>query len=94
MANQVINENLSQYLNREGVNALVSDIRKYIDQVNPIIMKSNYSSFPPVGIVDKAIYVDKEKQRIYRWDDTSIAYVPISQDITGAVLNGGNVNEE
>ncbi|HAU83998.1 MAG TPA: hypothetical protein DCW90_00250 [Lachnospiraceae bacterium] len=93
MADQT-NNDLSQYLNREGVDALVSDIRKYIDQECPIIMKPNYSSFPSVGVVDKAIYVDKEKQRIYRWDDTSIAYVPITQDITGAVLNGGNVNEE
>lgn len=78
MAEQVLN-----VLDETGTKTLVGFIRKEIDNAkNSVILEfGSHLNFPVIG-KEKTIYIDKEHNMIYRWDEASLKYYKTGDDLS------------
>ena len=77
----------SQWMDKDALDALVSDLKSYISNVRAVKEVATYSLLPAVGTAS-TIYVIKDTFVEYYWDDESLKYVPIKPVLDGMVLNG------
>ena len=79
-------------LTKEGLDILVDEMKKYvrdcIDEVGDSVLEYDSSLlFPTVG-KSNTIYIDKESDKSYRWDDEQLKYYPLNDYENIQVING------
>lgn len=63
------------------------------EQFEPIITKDDMYSFPSVGQTN-CIYIARDENKTYRWDDTDFKYYCIGSDYKDIkVINGGSSSD-
>lgn len=60
--------------------------------ISDIILKNNITEFPNIGN-EKNVYIAKEENKTYRWDDENLKYYCIGSDYNDIkIINGGNAD--
>lgn len=86
----------NQFLDLQGVNLLINKILQRTDDYTDgktsevITQYQSIYNFPSIGDKHK-IYIDKNTNQTYRWDDENLKYYCISSDIYNIeIISGGN----
>ena len=80
-----------KYLDDQGLETLVALLKEYISSSSNLIVQQYDSlyKFPNVG-KESVLYIDKETNRSYRWDDTNLKYYFVGSDYEEIeVIDGG-----
>lgn len=78
-----------QFLDLNGLNLLVQELRSYIDNQKVIPYPSRFN-FPTVG-KQGILYIDEQENNLYRWDDDNLKYYPLGLQLDDIeVIDGGS----
>lgn len=90
MSTEFLNKE-TEFLSKEGLIALVAELKNYIsDSCDLIHQYNSIYEFPSTGD-EKQLYLDVSTNRIYRWDNTAIKFYCVGSDYNNIeVINGGS----
>lgn len=76
-------EQVLKVLDEAGLAQLVGFIRGEIDNAKDSVVLEfgSHLNFPVIG-KEKTIYIDKEHNMIYRWDEASLKYYKTGDDLS------------
>lgn len=82
-----------QFLDLEGLNILVSEILKKMDNNGKVMTYQNHFIFPGIG-KENIIYIDQDNNSVYRWDDENVKYYRVGSNYEDIqFINGGDANQ-
>lgn len=86
MAEQVL-----KVLDEAGLAQLVGFIREEIDNAKDSVVLEfgSHLNFPVIG-KSNTLYIDKEHNTIYRWDDENVKYYPTGNGISDIAIIDAN----
>lgn len=80
-----------KYLDLDGLSLYDSNMKQYlqsrISESNNVAEFQNYLEFPTIG-KSRTIYIDKEKDMIYRWDETNLKYYSLNDYNNIGIIDG------
>lgn len=74
---------------------LLDETKKLVDELGQQVLQANtFLEFPNIGDA-RFLYVDKEKNKTYRWNSDDLKYYCIGSDYEAIqIVDGGGANNE
>lgn len=84
---------MDSILTKQGLDVYHAEMLKYIESQSDVLEYPSLLQFPTVGKTKK-VYIDKQNNKSYRWDDDNLKYYSICgsdyNDIN--IINGGGAS--